>query len=246
MSGAAKGDITPHGPANWYTKFKSAVPGLVAAEGGGSTGNTWYDTWMFNSYQTFKTGTELSGLLAKYNQQKTDPKSWFNSWPGTQFQVPLVLTELGSTLSGTTEANYFDTVINQQATVAQKFLAGQQYSAGGVYKPVDNQHFQGYTILEFNDEPNKNGTTSAEGSLPDSEQVRGIFKYYPTNDQNQMDFRKRDIVKDKIDTTATYLPGQTTGDGIATMQYAVYKLYPIVVKGQSMLDALKKVFGIMS
>jgi hypothetical protein len=242
QTGANSGDYTPHGPG-WNTKFTAGVLGLQTA-----LGAFWYTTWMFNSYQTFQVGYGLSSLIGSYNHQIT-VGDWTTRWPGTQFNVPLVLTELGSQRVVNNlpvdENTYFDEVANQQALVAQKFLTGQMLQSNGTYSSIVNKHFQGYTIFEFNDEPNKNNLIGG----PDSEQVRGIFKYYLTADRNVDHFRSRHPIPSGAvqKTTTTYVIGSNGGFAFAPLQYTIYQLYPITSNsGESLIDALKAIFKIKS
>ncbi len=229
QSGASMGDLQPHGGQDWGTKFPSNVLGLDKVS------SFPYNKFFFNSYQVFQIGDQLSNLLGKYNNQQTHKGDWMASWPGTQFTVPLVLTELGfNRLTAGSEQSQFDTVVNQQATVAQTFLAS-----------AANKHFNGYVIFEWNDEPNKNNLTGPV----DTEQVFGIFKYYPARNSLK-DWRARNPVGDPYYTGTgdantppnTYLPGSQYP--VAPLQYTVYELYPVTSDaGVSIIDALKKVFA---
>jgi hypothetical protein len=225
--GAANGSYTPLGPDNGTT-FNRAVVGLAQLKGA-----DWYETWFFNSYQTFHTGISLQELLEQYATGGDRGHAvWSKQWPGEKFDVPLLLTELGSKLvvknkpvEAISEEAYSNQVAQQQALVAERFLRSEK----------GNPSFIGYTIFEFNDEPNKNGY---DGPNPTVETNRGIFKYY--NTRNVFDFRTGTVV-----TNANTGPTKVPYDPytLAPMNYPIYQLNWI--SHSSYWGSLNKAIGLI-
>jgi hypothetical protein len=224
-NGAQSGDLIPfRGASRNGTRFSAEVKGLETLKGA-----AWYQAWFFNSYQTFKRGPGLVQLLSQYNAPRGNG-GWDNRWPGEAFPVPLLLTELGwsveeaSQESPDAEDRYFQAVTKEQAQMAEDFL-----------RSVNNKRIIGYTIFEFNQEPNKNNHTGG----PSSETSRGIFKYYTSKDPN--DFRNGQVLS-TANTGQTNIPPAPGRFPYQSIQYPVYKLFPIQSKsGQRLIDALKAI-----
>ena len=219
--GAKSGDLMPSGPAAG-TRFDADVPGLEALKGA-----DWYKTWFYNSYQTSKTGEGLTDLLDRYNAPR-GTGDWHNQWPGEAFPVPLVLTELDYSIAEAgSEGAYFNTFANDQVQVAENFLRGEAVLGG---RTIDNQSFAGYALFEFNQEPHKTLNTS-----PDSEQTRGMLKYYQDRDVQHWRTPQAPISR-----PTTPLTTRPKGQTFAPFEYPVYPLYSITSDaGESLIDKIQ-------
>jgi hypothetical protein len=239
-NGAAQNQLTPGGPANG-TVFAEAVKGINAIK----LPDSGLYNWFFNSYQTFQTGQGLQNIMEKYNAQSNNGPNWNSKWPGMQFEVPLLFTELGSKLvtqggnlpvEHVTEDRYYTEVAEEQALIAEKFLRGM--ARDSQQNLIENRTFAGYTIFEWNDEPNKNGYNLPN---PDPETNRGIFKYYTT--MNVLDFRNAVPVNPSMPTQQT---GPTSLPFSpftwASQPYPVYKLFPIRnMRGKTLISRLSEI-----
>ena len=219
--GAKAGDTVPSGSAQG-TKFTADVPGLESLKG-----PDWYKTWFYNSYQTPKRGDDLLNLLDKYNAPR-GTGNWNNQWPGEAFPVPLVLMELDYSITEAgSEGKYFDVFANEQIQVAENFLRSEAVLQG---RTIENTSLLGYALFEFNQEPHKTNTTE-----PDSEQTRGILKYY--TDRNVKNWRTPST---PVLLPTTPLTQQPDGRSFAPFQYPVYPLYSITSdSGERLVDKLQ-------
>ncbi len=221
--GAKAGDTVPSGHSGG-TKFAADVPGLEQFKGA-----DWYKTWWYNSYQVSQTGDGLLNLLDKYNAPR-GTGNWNNQWPGEAFPVPLVLMELDYSITeAKSEGQFFNTFANDQVQVAEDFLRGEAKLNG---RTINNTTFQGYALFEFNQEPHKTLTTE-----PDSEQTRGILKYY--SDRNVQNWRTPSA---PIHRPTTPLTQQPDGRTFAPFQYPVYPFYSITSdEGVRLIDKLQSI-----
>lgn len=215
-AGATKGEHMPVGtvttPQHPSKTFVENVAGLGQY--------SWYNTWFYNSVNMFQTGAQLKDTLTQYSTGQSTGPTWSNRWPGYQPTVPLLITELGDTRFDTTGAQQAEVVLEQQARIVQNQLS----------TPTNN--VMGYTIFEFNDEPNKNGYNKPE---PNSELFFGIEQY--TTDQAR--FRDGTVLY-HMDTGVT----KFAGGYLPNMQYPVYQITPVTTAtGQTVLSELKSIFS---
>lgn len=208
--GTTSGEATPNGAVPNST-FTSDVAGLGSY--------AWYATWFYNSVNMFQTGTQLTDTLTQYDTGVATGSTWSNQWPGEKFEVPLMVTELGTTRFNTSQAAQFDTVANQQAQVATNVLK-------------TSTNLMGYTIFEFNDEPNKNNYSGPVSS----EVLFGTTTYNASPDQSQ--FRNGTLLY-TLNTGATPWIGGT----LANYAYPVYQLFPVQSNGVTLLSKLKTIFS---
>ena len=231
-NGADAGSLTPTRstvPSNprYGQKFTDKVPGLAEL-----LGDTWYQTWFVNSYQTFKRGDDLKdNIFGLYNSGGSrDPQAPWNTaaWPGMKFDVPLLLTELGwSIFEARSEGEFYDAVTKEQAQVAQDFLSTQQKSI--------NPSFIGWAFFEFGQEPNKNNNFASPG---DSEQTRGVFKYYSSRNVN--DFRPTTPPKQRLASGLTSFP--FLNFKMHSVTYPIYTMFPITSdSGVELPTTLRKI-----
>jgi hypothetical protein len=228
---------------SWFQVFANGVDHKGIQEPNGAPDKTftapvtglskysWYNQgWFFNSYQTYKFDTGLTQLLQQYDSGGAGGTDWTTKWPGQTFPgVPLMLTELGlDRITAGTEAKQVDTVANQQVQVMLNYLNS----------PGDH-NIRGFDVFEYNDEPNKNGTTNPTVF---HDAVYGIYKYYPTADYNINDFRmgtvQATLQTDKSDLN--YSPLNNGDNFFASTDYPVYQLNPVNDNGTTLASLLKK------
>jgi hypothetical protein len=198
----------PDGPAG---RFTANVKGLGSY--------SWYNTEFYNSLNTFQTGDHLANTLTQYSTGTPTASDWDGTWPGYKPTVPILLTELGTSRliskSGTEQAA---TILQKQAQIAENQMLS----------PTNN--VMGYTVFEFNDEPEKNGHGEA-----DNEKFFGIEQYNTNIDQ----FRNGRILYN-ANTGKT----KWAGGYLDPLTYPVYELFPVyAANGQTVLSELKTIFG---
>ncbi|WP_406694741.1 hypothetical protein V5E97_27180 [Singulisphaera sp. Ch08] len=221
-NGAKAGEFAPLGPPVG-TKFNAEIKGLESLKGA-----DWYKTWIYNSYQVAKRGGDLINLLDKYNAPR-GTGDWNNQWPGEAFPVPLVLMELDSSITEAgSEGEFFNWFANDQVQVAENFLRGEATLNN---RKIENTSLLGYALFEFNQEPNK--TLAA---TPDSEQTRGILKYYKDRDVNHWRTPTSTVLTPI--TPLTQLPGRT----FAPFQYPIYELFSVTSDdGVRLVDKIQSI-----
>lgn len=210
-NGAKQGDRVPVGtvPDGPSGRFKANVTGL--------SGYSWYNSLFFNSINTFKTGTGLKDLLTQYDTGTPTGPSWSQKWPNQKLSVPLFITELGTSRFNIGQTKQAQTIADQQAQVAENVLK-------------TSTNLMGYTIFEYNDEPNKNGNGQAG-----SENFFGIYQY----NTNQSQFRNGQLLYN-LHTGATFRDGGMFDDRI----YPVYNLIPVQYSnGVTLPQKLKSIFS---
>ncbi len=211
--GVTSGERVPIGsvPAGPTGRFTSDVSGLA--------GYSWYKDWFYNSINTFQ---ELDGLKNQLVQYDTGLPSgngfaWSQQWPGTKLSVPLLLTELGFSRFNIGADAQSNVVANNQAQVATNVL-------------MTSDNLMGYTIFEFNDEPNKNGYTGG----PASEVFFGINTY----NASQSGFRNGSLLYN-LQTGTTPWAGGT----LPSLTYPVYQLTPVPSGATTLMNRLKGIFS---
>jgi len=199
----------------------------------------WYTTSFVNTVNIFQPATAknpgdqtLPATLKQYDTGVPSGANWSQTWPGSYsltqpnvpFPVPLLLTEMGISRDGRSEQREFD-YVTQDAQAAETYMASST-----------NHHIMGYTIFEFNDEPNVDQTRNDDPS-PYNNATFGIFKYYSTKDIN--DFRKGHVLKE-------FATGETqvSFGTMPSIFYPEYELFPVKSDaGQSMYDKLKEIMA---
>ncbi len=210
-----------HGVSAGAAMPTGAVPGgTFTANVTGLDAYSWYTDWYFNSVNMFQTGSQLTNTLKQYDTGVATGTAWNQMWPGEKFDVPLLITELGTSRFNIGGAAQFDVVANQQAQVVENFMK-------------TSHNIMGYTIFEFNDEPNKNNYS---GASPISESLFGITKYYNTSNQN--DFRNGTL-QYSLNTGTT----QVSFGQFPNYVYPVYQLYDVQSGGVTLLNKLKSIFA---
>ncbi len=225
-------------PVSWYQIFADGttanerVPtGTVSPQGAAATfgatpitglgSYSWYTTWFYNSLNMFQIDPQLTNTLNQYNTgNPSSGGTWSDKWPGFKPTVPLLITELGTTRFNITEA--------QQSTA----VLGQAQAVENVMK-LSTNNVLGYTIFEFNDEPNKNGDKFATNP----EFFFGLEQY----NTDQAKFRNGTL-KYPADTFKTG-DTQWAGGTLPSINYPVYNLIPVkAATGQTLLYELSQIF----
>lgn len=220
-----------------------------------STGAPWYESWYFNSVNLYQSGDQLLRTLKQYETGVATGPTWSDAWPGEQFKVPLLLTELGmhrlNRLPGDPDpipipAGASQAEIQRITEQNLRNLASDPGHEGRIADAIANQQVQlvedflknshsllGYVLFQFNDEPNK----SSNSALPYSEAVFGLTKYYSST--NMLDFRNGTLRFNA--NTGSMRTSFTTWQNIS---YPVYDLHPLKLSdGTSILDKLKRIMG---
>lgn len=241
-------------PGKIERTFTTNVKGLDSFKDS-ATGAPWYESWYYNSVNLYQSGDQLLNTLKQYETGMATGPTWSDAWPGEQFKVPLMLTELGMHRlnrlpgdpdlipipAGATQAEIER--INEQNL---RNLASDPGHEGRIADAIANLQVQkvedflktsrslmGYILFEFNDEPNK----SSNSALPYSEAVFGLTKYY--NSTNMLDFRNGTLRFNA--NTGSMKTSFTTWGNIS---YPVYELYPLRLSdGTSILEKLKRIMG---
>ncbi|MFO0891795.1 MAG: hypothetical protein U0790_21985 [Isosphaeraceae bacterium] len=224
--GATAQDYLPSNtkPAQPLDRFTANVRGLS------DVGAGWYADWLVNSVNTFRFGPDLTRMMNQYDYTNMPPKDpsqdWGPQWPGKKLPVPFMFTEFGYNRMQTgtyNPADQFQTLTTQQVQVAE-----DHWNAPS--------SFMGYSIFEFNDEPNKNNINPAQ---PDTETTYGLFVY----NTDPANFRRGTTLLSKkyARTSQQYYAGGTLFD----YNYPVYQLFPVTdpASGESIVDRLKRIFG---
>jgi hypothetical protein len=230
---AAQNDKQPSSPDSDVngTTFTHNVKGLNSYP--------WYTTSFVNTVNIFQPATAqnpgdqtLPATLKQYDTGVPSGTNWSQTWPGSYnlarpnvpFPVPLLLTEMGISRDGRSEQQEFD-YVTQDAQAAENYMAASS-----------NHHIMGYTIFEFNDEPNIDQSRNGNPA-PYNDATFGIFKYYSTNNIN--DFRNGHKLRD-LETHETKVSFGT----MPSRSYPVYELFPVKSDaGQSIYDKLKAIMS---
>jgi hypothetical protein len=160
ISNADQGNPSSGSPplSYWFQALLNGVtPSTNLPEGTtGGSGNTfnatwagigttigYYNLWYYNSVNIYQTGQGLTTTLGQYDNWVASPTNNIN-WPGQQFSVPLLLTEIGVTRESNDaagQAAQFEAVTEGIASPIQTYLSGNP-----------NSYLMGYCIYEFSDE----------------------------------------------------------------------------------------------
>lgn len=166
ISNADQGGPGTNPPSYWFGAFVNGVTGAVTplpqgtAGGSGTFGANWfglttydwYTDWYYNSVNIYQTGPGLIATVSQYDDWQSNPANNLN-WPGQQFDVPLILTEIGverATPSNPANQDAQFTAVTQQiAQTIENYLNSNA-----------NTLLAGYCIYEFNDEAYLNANWS--------------------------------------------------------------------------------------
>ena len=115
--------------------FSAAWKGIGAIIG-------YYNLWYFNSVNIYQYGTGLTTTLGQYDQWSSTTVNSTN-WPGQQFSVPLLLTEIG----------YRRATPSDQANQNTQYLGVTEDIATAIknYRSSESR-LMGYCLYEFSDE----------------------------------------------------------------------------------------------
>lgn len=211
--GASAGERLPVGavPGGPTGRFTTNVPGIST--------QPWYKTWFFNSLNSFQRDGGLSEQLTQYDTGLPSGNgfTWSQQWPGSKLDVPLLLTELGSSRFNVTPDSQIAVVADAQAQVATNVLKA-------------STNLMGYTVFEWNDEPNKNGNVGPA----DSEGMFGITSY----NLDQSNFRNGTLLYN-LQTGTTSWAGGT----LPNLTYPVYELVQVASNKANLLARLKSIFA---
>ncbi|MDI1286125.1 MAG: hypothetical protein PSV46_17200 [Reyranella sp.] len=159
ISNADQGGSGTNPPSYWFQAFVNGVTGGVTPLPQGTQGGTsgtfsanwfglndfsWYTEWYYNSVNIYQTGSGLLATVGQYDNWQVNTANNIN-WPGQQFDVPLLLTEIGVERATPSNSNnqdaQFTAVTQQIAQAIENYLNGNP-----------NTLLAGYCIYEFNDE----------------------------------------------------------------------------------------------
>lgn len=100
--------------------------------------------WYFNSVNIYQTGSGLTTTLGQYDSWSSEPTNNSLNWPGEQFSVPLLLTEIGVTRSGNDSSGQqiqYTAVTEEIVQPIVNYLATNTSS-----------YLMGFCLYEFSDE----------------------------------------------------------------------------------------------
>tara|TARA_A100000171_G_scaffold47928_1_gene54660 strand:- start:1209 stop:2519 length:1311 start_codon:yes stop_codon:yes gene_type:complete len=152
VNGVTNSTSLPNGTVSGgETTFKSTISGL-------STAASSYASWYYNSVNIYTTGSKLSSTIGQYDSWTANSKNSLN-WPGQQFTVPLMLTEVGSNrgggiVSASAQETQYTTIVTDIVTEIETYVTGHTDSL-----------LIGYCVYEFSDETTLNanwGTNMVE------------------------------------------------------------------------------------
>jgi hypothetical protein len=232
--------LLPDGP---ISQFANAWPGLREA-----LGERGFVQSFYNSYQSYQTDGGLQNLVNQYSHYQPN-SNWQLRWPGEQFEVPLLLSEVGDTrldLSNTDPTKAVLSASTQQTTVADKVVTPLEQI--WTQSTKSNQtNLMGYGIFEFNDEPNAND------AIPNANKAiawYGLYSYYQSTadpltfpvpgDQ----FREVHVLPGSgyLASGTTMIPTLTGTDLIYAFTYDLYSLFPVSANGVTTANKVKSLF----
>jgi hypothetical protein len=153
ISNADQGGSITDPPSYWFQVFVNGVesgvtPLPVGTQGGSGTFDetwpglatfSWYANWYYNSVNLYQYTIALTATIGQYDQWTASTTNSDN-WPGQQFKVPLLFTEIG--YARTTQSAQFTGVIDGICQPVQTYLAAHPDTL-----------LAGYCLFEWNDEP---------------------------------------------------------------------------------------------
>jgi hypothetical protein len=132
LNGVTPSTNLPEGTTGGGKTFNAAWAGIGSTIG-------YYNLWYYNSVNIYQTGQGLT----QYDNWVASPTNNID-WPGQQFSVPLLLTEIGVTRESNDaagQAAQFTAVTEDIASPIQTYLSRNP-----------NSYLMGYCIYEFSDE----------------------------------------------------------------------------------------------
>lgn len=159
ISNADQGNPGTSPASYWFQAFVNGVTGgstplpqgTAGASGtfetswNGLSGYSWYADWYYNSVNIYQLGSGLTTTLGQYDAWQANSTANNLNWPGQQFDVPLLLTEIGverATPSNQDNQNaQYSAVTEQIATAVETYLSNTPGSL-----------LMGYCLYEFSDE----------------------------------------------------------------------------------------------
>ena len=136
VNGVTNTTPLPQGTAGGSGNFQASWNGLSSF--------SWYADWYYNSVNIYQLGNQLTGTLGQYDDWTSNTVNDLN-WPGQQFAVPLLLTEIG--VERGTPSSPANQAAQSVAVTQLIAMAVATYLAG-----APNSLLMGYCIYEFNDE----------------------------------------------------------------------------------------------
>lgn len=139
VNGVAADTNLPHGTVSKSgTTFGAKVKGLHESA-------STYTTWYYNSVNIYTTGSKLALTIGQYDNWVSKSENTLN-WPGQQFSVPLMLTEVGynrgnGVVSTSAQETQYTTVVTDIITEIKTYLS-----------TANSSLLSGYCIYEFSDE----------------------------------------------------------------------------------------------
>lgn len=230
VHGETSGQQTPNGAVPGGT-FTRSLTGLDQY--------SWYTSSYVNSVNMYQTGQQLQSSLSQYDTGAPTGNAWNQQWPGERFQVPLLITELGTNRLVTTpvdaNGNYiFNGSQYDEAKIAD-IIANDQIAIIHNFMKTSN-NIVGFVGFEFTDEPNYNNTNSV---TPIADAVFGAEKYYTTND-----------VRNFRPPAGTQMYNLNTGSSrvsfgtFPSASYPVYALTPVVTtSGKTLLARIHDILA---
>ncbi len=195
-------------PSDMTTTFGSTWAGLCTL--------SWYTDWYYNSVNIYQTGTGLTATLGQYDSWATKLANNAN-WPGQQFTVPLLLTEIGSARpnNGTDGQNTQYAAVTLIAQTIESYLTNNS-----------STHLMGYCIYEFSDE-----------IFLGAEQQFGLFMVEPTV-TSEPNFPNGNVLY--WEATGPTTVSWTTWPSV---KYQVDQLFPVTSGNSTLVSALKAIFS---
>jgi hypothetical protein len=224
----------PGGP---ISRFTTPLSGLREALGAKD-----FAQWFYNSYQTYRTREAIVSIVDQYSHYNNVP-DWEHRWPGEQFEVPLLFSEVGR--SRLTNDDGDPAQLNagtQQRVVVEDVVTFLEniWNQSTKAKPTN---FMGYGVFEYADEPNQNDSIIYASK---ADAWFGLYTYYQTNSDPTTfpkfgnEFRQVHVLPGSgyIASGTTKTPFET----IFAFIYDVYQLFPVTVNGVTTADKIKSLF----
>lgn len=135
VNGVTTSTPLPVGTKGGPGHFAKSAPGISSVSG--------WQSWYYNSVNIYQQSTQLSDTLGQYDVWKSNPTNTLN-WPGQQFSVPLMLSEIGYNRvdnSQVSQDHQYTALITNQLQVIQTYVTGNLSTL-----------LNGFCVFEFNDE----------------------------------------------------------------------------------------------
>jgi hypothetical protein len=157
-NGDQGGSSETNPPSYWFQAFVNGVAANTTPLPNGTVGGSgtfattwpglntfaWYTDGYYNSVNIYQYGTGLTGTIQQYDAWTSTGLNSTN-WPGQQFTVPLMLSEIG--YARTTQDAQFQGIISDICTPVATYVASNPATL-----------LMGYCLFEWNDEPGVSAT----------------------------------------------------------------------------------------